>query len=108
MFVISVSGYGETFYKKTLLNSITNSTHHPVAVGDIFDCTGNMEGANTNNSKFISNCMKVMMDEIDPRKKLSDLINFDDAKVVQVSGELLEVYRTNLNCMLWNLYSGNI
>ena len=48
------------------------------------------------------------MDEIDPRKKLSDLINFDDAKVVQVSGELLEVYRTNLNCMLWNLYSGNI
>ena len=31
------------------------------------------------------------MDDIDPRKKLFDLINFDGTQVVQVAGELPEV-----------------
>ena len=30
--------------------------------------------------------MKVVMDEIDPRKELFDLINFDGAKLVHVEG----------------------
>ena len=43
-----------------------------------------MKGGNTNNSNFISDCMKAFMNELDPRKELFDLINFDGSKVVQV------------------------
>ena len=45
--------------------------------------------------------MEGMMDDIDPRKELFDLINFDGDKVVKVeSGKLLEVDWPNLTCML--------
>ena len=50
---------------------------------------------------------KVMMNDIDPRKKLFYLINFNGAKVVQLSGELLEVYHTNLTCMLVIFHGSN-
>ena len=36
-----------------------------------------------------------------------DLINFDGSKVVQVSGETIEVYHTNLTCMLCNFHGAN-
>ena len=42
-------------------------------------------------SNFIIDCMKGMVDDLDPRKGLFDLINFDGTKVVNVTGELLEV-----------------
>ena len=60
-----------------------------------------------NNPKFIRYCMKFMMDALDPREELFGLINFDGAKVVQVEGELLEVDRPNLTCMLCSFRSGN-
>ena len=66
-----------------------------------------MEGGNTDNSNFISDCMKDMMYELDTRKKLFDLIKFDGTKVVQVAGELLEVKRPNLTCILLTLHGGN-
>ena len=45
-------------------------------------------------------CMKGMLNVLDPRKELFELINFDGTKVVQVEGDLLEVDRKNLTCML--------
>ena len=66
-----------------------------------------MEGGNTDNSKFISDCMKGMMDDIDPRKGLFDLINFYGAKFLQVAGELLGVDRPNLFCILCTLHGVN-
>ena len=70
VFGLSGSGYGPTAKKNSLMNEIVHGTHHPVAVRDIFDCAGNMEGGNTNNSKFFLYCMKGMMDEIGARKEL--------------------------------------
>ena len=47
------------------------------------------------------------MYELDTRKELFDLINFDGAKVVQVTGELLEVNPPNLTCIFLTLHGGN-
>ena len=77
------SAYGDIVNNKPLINVITYSTHHPVDVCEIFDCTVHMEGRNTKNSKLISDCMKGMIYEIDPSKELFDLINFDGSKVVR-------------------------
>ena len=60
-----------------------------------------------NNPKFIRYCMKFMMDVLDPRKELFDLINFDGTKVVQVEGELLELDLPNLTYVLFTLNGGN-
>ena len=56
-----------------------------------------------NHSKFIKKIMKGIMDGLDTRKELSDLINFDGAKVLQVTGEILKVDCTNITCMLFTL-----
>ena len=66
-----------------------------------------MEGWNIKNSEFIRYFLKSTMDEIDQRKELFDLINFDGIKVVHVAGELLELDRTKLTCMLCTLNCGN-
>ena len=62
-----------------------------------------MEGGDTNNSNFIIFVLKGIMDKIDPRKELFHLFNFDGAKVVRVAGEILELDRLNLTCMLCTL-----
>ena len=59
------------------------------------------------NPKLISGCMKGIVDELDPRKELFDLINFDGSKVVKVAGELLQVYRTKTTYRLCTLSGGN-
>ena len=89
------------------MNAIVHGTHHIVAVCDIFNCTLHMEGGNMNNSKFIRNVLKGIMDELDTRQELSDLINFDGAKVLQVTGEILNADCTNLTCMLFTLNGTN-
>ena len=40
---LSGSGDGATVKKNPLMNVIIHLTHYPVAVRDIFDCTGHME-----------------------------------------------------------------
>ena len=80
---------GDRFKNNTLMNTIVYSAHHPVDVHDIFHFTVQMEGGNIHNYKFISDCMKGMMDELDTRKKLFDLINFDGIKVAQVVGDIV-------------------
>ena len=62
MFGLSGSGDGATVKKNPLMNEITCGTHNPVNVCGIFYCTRNMERGNTNNSKFMKNCMKGFMD----------------------------------------------
>ena len=89
-----------TFKNKPLLNAIVHGTHHPVDVHDIFDFTRHMQVGNTNNSKFIRDFMKGVVDELDPRKELFDPIKFYGKKVVQVAGQILEVDHQNLTCML--------
>ena len=68
MIGLSGSGRGATVKKKPFMNTIAHIIHHLVAVCDIFDWTDHMEVGNTENSNFISGCVKVMMDEIGPSK----------------------------------------
>ena len=101
--VFGLSGLsdGATVKNNTMMKTTTdNGNNHPVAVCDIFDCTVNMEIYNKNDSKFIRNCMMSMRDDIYPRTELFNMNNFDSAKVVQVTGEILDVYHTNLTCIL--------
>ena len=108
VFDISGSGKGGIFKQKPSIKVITWGTNNPVAVCDIFDYTGHIEGGNINSYKFIRNFMKGMMDDLDKRKELFNLINFDGAKVVQVTGEILELDRPNLTYMLCTLYGAKI
>ena len=66
MFELSGLADGVTVKKKPFMNVIAHGNHHPVAISDMFDWTGNMEGGNTNISKFISDFMKGMVDDIYP------------------------------------------
>ena len=66
-----------------------------------------MEGGNKNNSNFIRYCMKGIMDGLGPSKELFNLIKFDGSKMVQVVGELIEVYCQKITCMLHTLHCGN-
>ena len=100
VFVLLGSGYGYKVNNNPLMNAIVDGTRHTVSVSDTFYCTAHMKGVNTNNYKFISNCMKGMMDYLYQGEGLFNLINFDGAKVVQASGQLLEVDLKNLTCML--------
>ena len=68
VFGLSGSGNGYAVKKNPLMNEIMHVTHHPVAVRDIFYCTGHIERGIMKNSMFIRNCIKGMMDEIYPRK----------------------------------------
>ena len=68
LFGPSESDDGSIVMNKTLMNEIAHGTHNTVAICDIFDCTWHMDGGNTKNYKFISDFMKRMMNEIDPRK----------------------------------------
>ena len=86
------------------MNVIAYSTNHTVAVHDIFNCTVHVEVRNTNNYKFIRNFMKGMIYELDTRKYLFDLINFNGSKLVQVADEILEVYHSNTTFMLYTLH----
>ena len=78
-----------------------------MVICNIFHCTVHVEGGNLDHSKSFVNCMKYMMDEPDPRKEFFDLINFDGAKLVQVSGDILELDRPNLTFILCTLHGGN-
>ena len=68
-FGLSWLGDGATVKNNLFMNAILHVTHHPVAFCGIFYCTGHMEGGKRNNSNFFSDFMKVVMDELDPRKK---------------------------------------
>ena len=83
------------------MNVIPHGTHQPVAVYDIFYCTGHIEGGNTNNYNFISDCTTGMVDQFDQRKESFDLINFGSVKVVLVAGEILDIDLPNLT----NIYA---
>ena len=51
--------------------------------------------------------MKGILGMQDSSKELLNLINFDGAKLVQVSGDILELDRPNLTFILCTLHGGN-
>ena len=81
-----------------LLN-ILDSAKIPVAVLEIVDCQGHLADSNKKDGTFI--CIQFFNDmkEIDPSKKISDIVMFDGASNVQLAGRLLKVNYPKLTVM---------
>ena len=65
----------------------------------IVDCQGYLADGNKKDGTFICNRFLNHMKEIDPAKTLSDIVMFDGALNVQISGRLLKVHYPKLTVM---------
>ena len=71
----------------------------PGAVLEIIDCQGHLADGNKKYGIFICNQFLNHMKEIDPGKKLSDIVMFDGTSNVQIGGRNLKVYYPKLTVM---------
>ena len=92
-------GDGATISRCTLLNILAFSKNIPVDVLEIVDCQGHLADSNKKYGSFISNLFLNHMREIDPSKKLTDIVIFDGAPNVQLGGKLLKVHYPKLKVM---------
>ena len=67
-----------------------------VAVLEIVDCQGHLADGNKKDRTFVCNRFLNHMKEIDPAKKLSDIVMFDGALNVQLAGRLFKVCHPKL------------
>ena len=92
-------GDGATISRCALLNILDSEKNLPVAVLVIVDCQGNLADGNKKDVTFICNQFLNHMKEIYPAKTLSDIVMFDGAPNVQLSGRLLKVHYQKLTVM---------
>ena len=92
-------GYGATISRFPLLNILASAKYIPVDVLEIFDCQGHLARGYKKDATFICNRFLKHMKEIDPGKKLIDIIMFDGASNVQLGGKLLKVHYPKLTVM---------
>ena len=92
-------GDGDTISRCPLLNILDSAKNIPVAVLEIVDCQGHLAWGNKKDASFVFNRFLKHMKEIDPRKKLTDVIIFDGASNVQLGGNILKVHYTKLRVM---------
>ena len=71
----------------------------PVALLAIVDCQGYLADGNKKYGTFTCNQFLKHMKEIDPTKKLSDIVMFDGASNVQLAIRLFKVNYTKLTVM---------
>ena len=84
-------GNSATLSRCPLLN-ILASAKKPVAVLEIVYFQGHLTDGNKKDGTFICNILLNHMKEIDPAKKLTDIVIFDGASNVQLSGRILKLY----------------
>ena len=82
-----------------LLNIMASGKNIPVAILEIADCQGYLADGNKKYGTFTCNQFLKHMKEIDPTKKLSDIVMFDGASNVQLVGLLLKVHYPKLTVM---------
>ena len=92
-------GDGATISRCPLLNILVSAKKIPVTVLEIVDCQGHLADGNKRYGNFICNQFLNHMKEIDPEKKLSDIVMFDGASNVQLSGRILKVNYPKLTVM---------
>ena len=92
-------GDGATISRCPLLNILDSAKNIPVSVLKIVDCQGHLADDNKKDGTFIGNQFLNHMKEIDPAKTLLDIVMFDGASNVQISGRLLKVHYPNLKVM---------
>ena len=83
-----------------MLNILASKENIPVAVLEIVDSQGHLADDNKKDGKFICNKLLNHTKEIDTAKKISDIVMFDGAPNVQLSGRLLKVNNPKLIVML--------
>ena len=89
IFGIAVGGDGATIDKCPLFNAIACSASNPSMVLDVFDCSQHAAEGGKKDAEFILKTLLPKMIEIDPEKKLIDIVTFDSASIVQNTAKLL-------------------
>ena len=92
-------GDDATISRFPLLNILASEKIIPVAVLEIFYCQGRLADGNKKDGTFISNQFLNHMREIDPGKKLTDIVMFDRVSNVQLGAKLLKVHYPKLTVM---------
>lgn len=92
VFGIAIGGDGATIDKCPLFNVIACSPSNPSMVLDVFDCSGHAADGGKKDAAFLLKTMLPKLLEIDPEKKLIDLITFDGAGNVQNAAKLLAIH----------------
>ena len=92
-------GDDATISRCPLLNILASENNILVSVLEIVDCQGHLADGNKKDATFICNRFFNHMKEIDPGKKLTNIIMFDGAFNVQLGGKLLKVHYPNLKVM---------
>jgi hypothetical protein len=90
VFGLGIYGDGATIVKVPLMNILACSAGNPSCVLDVVDCTDHVSEGNKKDAFFICQQMLPLMRQIDPEKKLFDLIAFDGAANVQKAGALIQ------------------
>ena len=83
IFGIVVGGDGATIDKCPLFNAIACSASNPSMVLDVFDCSQHAAEGGKKETEFILKTLLPKMIEIDPKKKLIDIVTFNGASNVQ-------------------------
>ena len=80
-------GDGATISIVPLLNLLVSGKNLPVAVLELVDFQGHLADGGTKNATFICNRFLDHFKRIDPHKSIIDVIMFDGASNVQLSGD---------------------
>ena len=99
MFGLLFLGDGATISRFLLLNILTSAKNISVSVLEIVCCQGHLADGNKKDGTSICNRFLNHMKEIDPAKKISDIVMFDRASNVQLAGRLLKVNYPKLTVM---------
>ena len=92
-------GDGATISRFPLLNILVSAKKIPVNVLESVDCRGHLAERNKKDGTFICNRFLNHMREIDPGKKLTDIVMFDGASNVQLGGNNLKLHSPKITVM---------
>ena len=92
-------GEGATISRCPLLNILDSAKNIPVTILEIFYFQGCLADVNKKYGTFIYNQFLKRMKEKYPAKTLSDIVMFDGASNMKLTGRLLKVYYPKLTVM---------
>ena len=99
IFGLLILGDGATISRCPLLNILASVKNTPVSILKIVDCQGHLSDGNKKDGTLICNKFLNHMREIDPGKKLTDIVMFGGASNVQLGGGKLKVQYSKLTVM---------
>ena len=92
IFGLTLFGDGATVRRMPLINIMASGVYETAAVLEIVDCSAYLASGGKKDAKYISSLFLPHMSELDPQKRLIDLLFFDGASNVQLAGALCKVH----------------